>query len=68
MVPRRPRHHGPDFNQIINSLIVAGIIALVGLVWNLNEKFTTFTAKASYTRGIICQIAHKNDIPDQECQ
>ena len=68
MVPRRAHKRGPDFNQVINSLIVAGILALVALVWNLNEKFTAFTIKAAYTRGIICQIAHKNDVADVECQ
>ena len=55
-------------DNIIGSLIVAGIIALVGLVWNLNEKFTAFAVKAAYTRSVICQIAHKNDVADQECQ
>ena len=54
--------------NVIGGLIVTGIVALVGLVWNLNDKFTAFAIKASYTRGVICQIAHKNDVADVECQ
>lgn len=55
-------------DKIIGPLIVAGIVAVVALLWNLDKKFTEFTVKAAYTRGVICQLAHKMDVADAECQ
>lgn len=54
-------------DKVIGPLIVAGIVAVVALLWNLDKKFTEFTVKAAYTRGIVCQMAHKMDIADVEC-
>lgn len=68
MVPRREAaRQGPDFNQIVGSLIVAGILALIGLIWNINTRVTNIEATAGYNKVLLCQMAKQQSLPAWAC-
>lgn len=56
-----------DLSKIIGSLIVAAIVALVAVVWNISLNVSELRQTATYNRALLCAVAKKLDIVAGNC-
>jgi hypothetical protein len=57
-----------QIDKLVGPLIVAGIVAIVGILWTISMQMRDMQAEIVANRSVTCTFARKLDIVVAGCQ